>query len=128
MSLDLEVIKARAGAATSGPWRVVCDDSERPTTVWQECTSADHPVAEDPGRQYVFDDCRDGELHAEPFFREADAEFVAHARTDVPALLAEVERLRAMEARVRQLAIDLRDDARWCSSGDVFDALAGGVS
>lgn len=32
--------------------------------------------------------------HGSP--READAEFITHAYTDVPALLAEVERLRAL--------------------------------
>ena len=35
--------------------------------------------------------------------RDEDAEFIAHARDDVPALLAEVRRLRAMEQRVREL-------------------------
>ena len=34
---------------------------------------------------------------------EDDAEFIAHAREDVPALLAEVERLRATVARVEAL-------------------------
>lgn len=34
----------------------------------------------------------------------ADTEFIVHARTDVPALVAEVRRLQAMERRVRDLA------------------------
>ncbi|MFE9199969.1 hypothetical protein ACFYMH_28510 [Streptomyces albidoflavus] len=38
----------------------------------------------------------------------ADAAFVAHARTDVPALLAEVERLRAELAKVREAAAAAR--------------------
>ena len=35
--------------------------------------------------------------------RDEDAEFIAHARDDVPALVAEVRRLRAIEQRVRAL-------------------------
>ncbi len=109
--LDLDAIQQREQAATPGPWRVVMDDTERPTTVWRECTSPDHPLDEDPGRDYVHDDCRDGEIHAEPFFREADAEFIAHAREDVPALRREVERLRsdltAMTRATVALTVDL---------------------
>lgn len=89
---QLEEIRARAEKATKGPWRVVVDDSEKATTVCRECESDAHPLDEDPGRDYLYDDCLDGELHSEPFFREADAEFIAHARTDVPALLDEIGR------------------------------------
>ena len=76
MSLDLDPIKAREAAATPGPWKVV-----------------------DPGYRVAVDDGT-GFLVANTFMAPSsrdlpDARFIAHARTDVPALLAEVERLRA---------------------------------
>lgn len=73
--LDLDEIRARAAAATPGPWQarrefVVSGDLEGiPDCVVS--TGEDGPQ----------------EL--------ADAEFIAHAREDVPALYAEIERLRA---------------------------------
>lgn len=67
MSLDLEAIKARAEAATPGPWECVgMGDVVTPTFVIQ--TTDRNP---------------------------ADGRFIANARTDVPALVAEVERLQA---------------------------------
>lgn len=42
-------------------------------------------------------------LFVTPDWLAADAEFIAHARADVPALLAEVRRLRAAAERVRAL-------------------------
>jgi hypothetical protein len=70
VELDLDAIRARVDAATEGPWTA---------------------------------DALAGDLDAPSGYRVAevlawsdpDAEFIAHARTDVPALLAEVERLQA---------------------------------
>ena len=39
--------------------------------------------------------------HYDYFMREADAEFCAHARTDLPACLAEIERLRGLVERAK---------------------------
>ena len=41
---------------------------------------------------------------------ESDRDFIAHARTDVPALVAEVERLAAENARLRAEVDSLRSD------------------
>ena len=81
MSL-LDEIAARADAATEGPWRAlgtgaaggdhwyICDDGEAIASISaQDCINEDQ--------------------------REPDAEFIAHAREDVPKL---VEALRAVEA------------------------------
>ena len=62
MSIDLEAIRARAEAASEGPW-------------YEEGW-----FTEDEDGDYV---------EIEP----ADAVFISHAREDIPALLAEVERL-----------------------------------
>lgn len=77
----LDAIEQRAHAATEGPW---------------EASAHDHYLV-------ICPDCgvRGG-------YERADAEFIAHARSDVPALLAEVRRLRAMEQRVSRVARELR--------------------
>lgn len=71
-------IRARAEAATDGPWGV---SDEVPTFVVT---------------------CLDGEGTITDYLDEADAEFIAHARTDVPALLAEVDRQAAEIDRLRK--------------------------
>ncbi|AFL47992.1 hypothetical protein AVANI_88 [Mycobacterium phage Avani] len=40
------------------------------------------------------------------YHQQADAEFIASARSLVPELIAEVERLRAQETRIRELCED----------------------
>ena len=81
MNLDLDAIKARCEAATQGPWKVA-----------------------EPGYRVARDDGT-GFLVASTFMATdsrdlPDATFIAHARTDVPALVAEVDRLRAELAEV----------------------------
>lgn len=71
---QLEAIRQRAKAATGGDW------------YWDEGYEQDIP-----GR-YVY--CDEGAIVASAdVLEEDDAEFIAHARTDIPALLAEIERL-----------------------------------
>lgn len=74
--LDLDVIEQRANDATPGPW-------ER----WHDPVAlVDRFVAGFP-----INTIQDSVGQ----FSAADAEFIAHARTDVPALVAEIRRLRA---------------------------------
>lgn len=86
-SLDLEAIEARANAATEGPWEAdnteVMQHWSRPEP-WQ-------PIATNEVACMAY--CYGGS--ARGIENEADAEFIAHAREDVPALIAEVRRLRA---------------------------------
>lgn len=81
--LDLSAIKARVEAASLGPWQ------------WEACT-------EDGMINEVGEVLSAGGMHTEGFVyvSDSDADFIAHARTDVPALLAEVERLRAEVERL----------------------------
>ncbi len=79
MTLDLEAIKARAEAAWPGPWagtpeRVGYYDDGRWFTI-AHMSAWEGPAVDGP-----------------------NAEFIAAARTDVPALVAEVERLQAVIA------------------------------
>lgn len=83
MSVErLAQIRVREGAATKGPWHL-----ER-----HEPTLARLVVSEDCTLDISF-----GYIGNRT---EGDAEFVAHARDDVPDLLAEVERLRVRVAEL----------------------------
>lgn len=90
MTMDeatLSEIEARAKAATPGPW--VSFDVDRDGTTVE--TSAGEILM--------------GSLGS-PDATSADTEFVAHAREDVPALVAEVRRLREVNARLVRLLKD----------------------
>lgn len=83
---QLNAIKERAEKATAGPWEI--DDIDR--TIWNKS-----------GRNYV------GSLRKFPI---ADIEFITQARTDIPTLIAEVERLRKeLEFRQKVIEIIARD-------------------
>ena len=101
----LDAIEQRANAATKGPWEMY-----RP-----HHASGFHSVIGGAGGT---DNLADDVL-------EADAEFVAHARSDVPALVAEVRRLRAMEQRVRR-ARSATSTASTTRSDRIYEALDGG--
>ena len=80
---ELAEIEARANAATPGPWTT--------HVVYRVIT----PRAGDDG--YLVADCGASES---PDCCEGNAPFIAHARTDVPALVAEVRRLAAEVERL----------------------------
>lgn len=81
-ALDLEPIQARCEAATPGPWGYhhevnevyseQCDDESSFQMAW-----------------FAY-----GTVYRRMKRREHDGNFIAHAREDIPALIAEVERLR----------------------------------
>lgn len=137
MSLDLEPIKARIARATPGPWRVKEADPRRihrGTVQVEEHGRVIETVAE----------CYCGGYEGHGLH---NAELVANAPTDLDALVAEVERLRAQRALdnaalarawdegrdmeraatvawLREAAYTTLYDAR---AGDVADALERGV-
>lgn len=102
--LDLDAIKAREQEATSGPWTNGMRDSGDA----HMCRVFARREADPPKGAY-------GEQVAltwHPEFMVSyvglshqqnvhNAEFIAHARQDIPALIAEIERLRAAPARSR---------------------------
>lgn len=87
--LNLEPIKARAEAASPGPWADGAAELDLPGFTMSPRTCAGCGV--------------DWPLDA------PDAEFVAHAREDVPALIAEVERLRKLIATAAEKLEDDED-------------------
>jgi hypothetical protein len=80
---ELQAIAARAEAATVGPWKVYVD--------WKNPFDLGFGI-----------DGVSGLICPTAFKRRADATFCAHARTDIPALLAEIERLQAEVARLEE--------------------------
>lgn len=73
----LAEIRARVKATTEGPW------SFHPN----------HAFADPSDPLYV---AGDGTVIADDISKKNNAVFIAHSRTDVPALIAEVERLRVI--------------------------------
>ena len=82
---DLEAIKARAAAATEGPWE------------WDDPTIGQHWSRPKPWATVVDDEVNCGGYcyggSSSPIKSDADGRFIAHAREDIPALVAEIERL-----------------------------------
>jgi len=95
--LDLAAIKARADAATPGPWDIWRDlDAQGFYTVGE----ASGVIPE--GEVWV-----DGEHNPTAHvYVIADAEFIAHARTDVPALLARIAELEAERRGYERALLD----------------------
>lgn len=100
MTLDIEQIKARVDRATPGPW------SHFQTMSGQyyigEANDDDAPIA---SMHQGFDE------------QDRNAAFIAHARTDIPNLIAEVERLQAELEDLRAM-LDRLANARIGSEGD----------
>lgn len=90
--IDLDAIEARAAAATGGPWFnatcSACSSCERAAE--RECEHGDRIGRSVDSLLCFFDD------EGAPRFwhHDTDGEFVAHAREDIPALCAEIRRLR----------------------------------
>jgi hypothetical protein len=86
---ELTAIEARANAAASGPWRV---DGLR--IYGPEVGHFNEPAIA---------------IYHEGTHTRNDAEFIASARTDVPALVAEVRRLRALCVRSAEHLVNHHD-------------------
>lgn len=115
--LDLDVIEARAAAATPGPWEANAEQyhSEFGTIIGGEVK----PIAQ------AWLSGEDGWVYP---LTPADAVFIAAARSDVPALAAEVRRLRVELAEARDEATkcgeNYRRTAIECAHrGDKIDQL-----
>ena len=89
LDLDLDAIEARCEAATPGPWYHNHDSGEDDGGAWENPTS---DVVDGLGSHLI----DAGEL--------ADAAFIAHARTDVPALVAELRVARRERDEARAMA------------------------
>lgn len=84
MTLNLEAIKARCERATNPPWVF------NPKSTGGEVQPSLASHAESLG-----DLAPMPITTGTPFWSDSDFDFIAHARTDLPALVAEVERLQS---------------------------------
>jgi hypothetical protein len=109
--LDLDAMQARADAADAGPWTM------EPSSLYVQ--NADGEVVAS------FDWL--AQTPEEWAQLEANARFAAAARTDVPALAAEVKQLRAAVTRVRELPVYLcgSNALRSVRAADIEAALDG---
>ena len=110
---DLEAIKARSEAASPGPWegqayRVYMGDRVMGDRIVAACWRPWGPVTGDASI-------------------EADVEFIAHARTDVPALVAEVERLRRGMALILEFCDPPDDENGYCGCQEIAEEALGNV-
>lgn len=85
---ELAAIRARAEAATPGPW--LADMTE----IWSDSREYFSWLPHD--RPYLSED----HPYSHSDQGNLDTEFIAHARQDIPALLAEVERLQERERKL----------------------------
>ena len=108
MSLDLDAIEARANAATPGPWERETGERERQYVAAVPMGGKrSYAIVADSGGRHPW----------------ADADFIAHARTDVPALIARVRELEAENAALKQRLVI--DDAMVERACEVFPKWPG---
>ena len=110
-SLDLAAIRQRVEKATEGPWNTGFDYEKN------------DPIVLAPGYiEHTIDyTLTEGGLE----HGKADAEFIAHAREDIPALLDEIDRLNAAIRAVE--AVHQKRGASWPHNGGVFVCGADGA-
>lgn len=103
-------IEARLASATIGPWRT-------------QIAACDHVDAEDHSALKG----GDGALVSGCIEWEPDATYIAHAREDIPALIAEVRRLRAerdeRDSALIALIAHVEDHGEDAASDEVYVAL-----
>lgn len=103
MTIDIDAIRKLAAEATPGTW-IVKEDYYDGLRYSIEIGAAD---PSEPGEQVIVARCKDKcGLHRKLFRRE-DAAFMAAARSAVPALLDEVERLREERSEARGVAREI---------------------
>ena len=99
-ALDLDAIETRANAATPGPWGFYDGDNYADVAAdLQQTSPGSYSYREKIARledENYWDDLahEDDDEDRAPEQMAANAAFIAHAREDVPALLAEIRRLR----------------------------------
>lgn len=94
--MNLEAIKNREILATQGPWKIVKSEE----TGVQIGTTWEHGQLEDCVPVVT---TAHGVSGTTIYINDNNAEFIAHARQDVPALIAEIERLQNELAKTQRL-------------------------
>jgi len=97
---ELDAIEARANAASEGPW-VVVENALFAGDI-EEARAMGYLDVHGPGIH----------LYNEGALANEDADFIAHARTDVPALVAELRQVRQERANLKQMLSQCEGDAQ----------------
>lgn len=105
--LDLRAIEARAAAATPGPWGFYDGSNYADIAADMEVTSPGSYNYREKVARLEDEDYWDDPAHEDDDEEQAseqmaaNAAFIAHAREDVPAMAAEIRRLRTELATAR---------------------------
>ena len=108
----LDEIEARANTATEGPWEV-----NGPDQPWATISHGSDSILHAYEQHHPYcEGCECGDPRSEVALSDEDAEFIAHARTDMPALLDALEKVLRLHPRVVVLHADpefgrMEDDA-----------------
>lgn len=111
--LDLAAIEARVEASTSGPWEHLTAPAKGDPSTKAEWMA--HTLAGDDRLHVLTASGERGYAYIVPAVTgdgptsAANADFIAHAREDVPTLVAEVRRLREALAEVAKHQEDMAD-------------------
>jgi len=84
---ELQRIKERCEKATPGPWKILnipYNGYDDPEIVTKDGT-------------YICQTTYDMQSQSEKYNVDEDTEFIAHAREDIPKLIAEIKRLQALK-------------------------------
>lgn len=108
---ELDAVERRMNAATPGPWAWSenCLDYDAPEAHFVELVTVSNPsvgdsTADGTGPPFAFFNTvmsaemhhpKDSHAYCCVEIKKVDAAFIGYARTDVPALIAEVRRLKA---------------------------------
>ncbi|RKE22234.1 hypothetical protein [Streptomyces sp. TLI_171] len=95
---ELTAIAARASAATPGDWEPRLET--RSATGGASCIFVDRTTSDIDNEMYLSHYIGNKQVVSPDPQLDNDLDFIAHARADVPRLVAEVTRLRALLAGV----------------------------
>jgi hypothetical protein len=96
MRPDIEKIKARAEKATPGPWGICLGSG------LNVCTWVRYENPENGQITFVADCLPDDALDCAEQDHRPNMDFIAHARTDIPALLDYIDKLEAEKKMMRE--------------------------
>lgn len=112
---QIDAIASRATAAERGPWEAL-NGGDNETSTFIDGPEGDVLIRDSRGSGHLREDY--------VWIEKPNAEFIAHAREDIPALLAEVRLLRDELAKTREVTEEKAERVLHAVKPYVFDRLA----
>ena len=104
----LDEIEARTNAATEGPWEV-----NGPDQPWATISHGPDSILHAYEQHHPYcEGCECGDPRSEVALSDEDAEFIGHARTDVPALVVALRAVLALHQPTT--AAPRNPELLWC--------------